>query len=258
MYPVLLDFGNIKIYSWGFMLAIAVIVAIFGLTKLFKREGYDPDSVLDLVIILVLAGVLGSRLAYILVYQWQDLLANPAAVLSLSNGGFSGLVWYGALIIDVPLFVWYLRRKGYPAWNILDIFAPFVALGYAIVRIGCFLNGCCYGEVTNSVWGVVFPYVDGLTRYPTQLFSSALNFILFGLLIWFYPHRRFNGEVFLLYLMGYSVYRFIVEYFRDSLINYGPFTMGQIVTVGLFVIAGLLYGWRKKQSEAAKQGGLKE
>ena len=258
MYPVLLDFGNIKIYSWGFMLAIAVIVAIFGLTKLFKREGYDPDSVLDLVIILVLAGVLGSRLAYILVYQWQDLLANPAAVLSLSNGGFSGLVWYGALIIDVPLFVWYLRRKGYPAWNILDIFAPFVALGYAIVRIGCFLNGCCYGEVTNSVLGVVFPYVDGLTRYPTQLFSSVLNFILFGLLIWFYPHRRFNGEVFLLYLMGYSVYRFIVEYFRDSLINYGPFTMGQIITVGLFVIAGLLYGWRKKQSEAAKQGGLKE
>jgi len=258
MYPVLIDFGNIKIYSWGFMLAIAVIVAIFGLTKLFKREGYDPDSVLDLVIILVLAGVLGSRLAYILVYQWQDLLANPAAVLSLSNGGFSGLVWYGALIIDVPLFVWYLRRKEYPAWNILDIFAPFVALGYAIVRIGCFLNGCCYGEVTNSVWGVVFPYVDELTRYPTQLFSSALNFILFGLLIWFYPHRRFNGEVFLLYLMGYSVYRFIVEYFRDSLINYGPFTMGQIVTVGLFVIAGLLYGWRKKQSETAKQVGLKE
>lgn len=250
MYPVLLEFGKIKIYSWGFMLAIAVIVALFGLTKMFKSQGYDPDSVLDLVIILVLAGVLGSRLAYILVYQWQDLLANPTAVLSLSNGGFSGLVWYGALILDVPLFGWFLRRKGYPAWRILDIFSPFVALGYAIVRIGCFLNGCCYGEVTNSVLGVVFPYVDGLARYPTQLFSSVLNFILFGLLIWFYPRRRFDGQVFLLYLMGYSVYRFIVEYFRDSLINYGPFTMGQMVTLGILLIAGLLYGWQKKRSES--------
>jgi len=250
MYPVLLSLGKFHVYAWGLMLAVAVIVAIFGLTKLFKSEGYDPDSVWDLVMILVVGGVLGSRLAYILVYQWQDFLSSPAAVLSISNGGFSGLVWYGAFILDIPLFIWYIRRHGYPFWNILDMLAPYIALGYAIVRIGCFLNGCCYGEVTDSAIGVIFPNVDGLPRYPSQLFSSALNFILFGFLIWYYRRRRFYGQLFILYLMGYSIYRFIVEYFRDSLINYGPFTMGQVVTMLVFLVALGLYTWRKKQSEA--------
>jgi len=251
MHPVLLEFGNIKIYSWGFMLAIAVIVAAIGLTKMFKREGYDADSVLDMVIILVLAGILGSRLLYIIAYQWQELLTDPAAVLSLKNG-LSGLVWYGAVLVDVPLFIWYLRRKGYPLWNVLDMFAPFVALGYAIVRIGCFLNGCCYGKITGSSCGVVFPYVDSLVRYPTQLFSSLINFVLFIILFWYYPRRRYNGEVFVFYFMGYSFYRFVVEFWRESQINFGPFTMGQIISIGIFLLALLLHSWKKKHSAAPK------
>jgi phosphatidylglycerol:prolipoprotein diacylglycerol transferase len=143
----------------------------------------------------------GSRLLYIIAYQWQGLLSDPASVLSLKNG-ISGLVWYGSVLLDVPLFIWYLRRKGYPLWNVLDMFAPFVALGYAIVRIGCFLNGCCYGKITGSACGVVFPYVDSFARYPTQLFSSIINFILFGILYWYYPRRKYDGEVFVFYFMG--------------------------------------------------------
>ncbi len=249
MHPILLSMGKFHVYSWGFMLAIAVIVAIYGLTKQFKREGYDPDSAIDMVIILVVAGVIGARLAYILVYQWQDLLTNPGAVLAFSNGGFRGLIWYGAFLLGMPAFVWYVRHKDYPLWGMLDMLAPYTALGYAIVRIGCFLEGCCYGDITNSVLGVVFPSVDQFARFPTQLFSSALNFILFAVLIWYYPRRKFNGQIFILYLMGYSIYRFIVEYFRDSLINYGPFTMGQVVTAGLFIVALLLYRWRKERSQ---------
>lgn len=246
MQPVLLEFGNIKIYSWGFMLAIAVIVAIIGLTKMFKREGYDPDSVLDLVIILVLAGIVGSRLLYIIAYQWQEFLSDPVSVLSLKNG-ISGLVWYGSVLLDVPLFIWYLRRKGYPLWNVLDMFAPFVALGYAIVRIGCFLNGCCYGKITDFACGVVFPYVDSFTRYPTQLFSSFINFILFGALLWYYPRRKYDGEVFVFYFMGYSIYRFLIEFLRESQINFGPFTMSQIISLFIFLIALGLHIRKKKQ-----------
>ncbi|CFX90419.1 Prolipoprotein diacylglyceryl transferase [Syntrophomonas zehnderi OL-4] len=248
MHPILFSWGKFNVYSWGFMLAVAIIVAIFGLTKMFKREGYDPNTAIDLVIILIITGVLGARLAYIVVYQWQDFLMNPAAVLIPGAEGFQGLIWYGALFIALPVFIWYVRRKNYPLWNMLDIFAPFVALGYAIVRIGCFLEGCCYGNVTNSALGVVFPTVDHLTRFPTQLFSSALNFILFALLIWYYPRRKFNGQIFIFYLMGYSVYRFIIEYFRDNIIFYGPFSMGQVVTLVIFGAALLLYRWRKEQS----------
>lgn len=248
MHPVLFSWGKFHVYSWGFMLAIAIIVAIFGLTKLFKYEGYDPDTAIDLVIILVIVGVIGARLAYILVYQWQDFLINPGAVLLPGGEGFQGLIWYGAFLLALPVFIWYVKRKEYPLWNMMDILAPFVALGYAIVRIGCFLEGCCYGNVTNSSLGVVFPAVDHLTRYPTQLFSSVLNFILFAFLIWYYPRRKFDGQVFLFYLMGYSVYRFIIEYFRDNIIFYGPFSMGQVATAILFVATLLLYSWRKERS----------
>jgi phosphatidylglycerol:prolipoprotein diacylglycerol transferase len=246
MQPVLLEFGNIKIYSWGFMLAIAVIVAIIGLTRMFKREGYDSDSVLDLVIMLVLAGIVGSRLLYIIAYQWQELLSDPVSVLSLKNG-ISGLVWYGGVLLDVPLFIWYLRRKGYPLWNVLDMFAPFVALGYAIVRIGCFLNGCCYGKISASACGVVFPYVDSFTRYPTQLISSIINLVLFSVLLWYYPRRKYDGEVFVFYFMGYSIYRFLIEFLRESQVNFGVFTMSQLISVGIFLLALLLHIRKKKQ-----------
>ena len=252
MHPVLFEFGKVKIYSWGFMLAIAVIVAAIGLTKMFEREGYDADSVLDMVIILVVGGVLGARLLYIFAYQWQELLTSPAAVLSLKDG-LSGLVWYGAVLLDVPLFFWYLRRKGYPLWNVLDMFAPFVALGYAIVRIGCFLNGCCYGKITASGCGVVFPYVDSMLRYPTQLFSSITNLFLFVFLFWYYPRRRYDGEVFVFYFMGYTMYRFLVEFWRESQINFGPFTMSQIISIAIFLLAWRLHNWKKKQKATSEK-----
>lgn len=248
MHPVLISFGKYEVHAWGFMLALAVVLAIFGLRRMFKDEGYDPDAVIDMILILVISGIIGCRLAYIVLYQWQEFIVNPWAVLSITNGGIGGLVWYGAFLFAVPLFIWFTRRKGYQIWNMMDMLAPYLALGYALVRIGCFLAGCCYGEVTTSTWGVVFPNVDSCPRYPTQLYSSALNFVLFLFLIYYYPRRKFSGQLFAFYLMGYAVYRFIVEYFRESLINIGPFTMGQVATAGLFLIALLLYYYRKKQS----------
>lgn len=138
-------------------------------------------------------------------------------------------------------FVVYLRRKELSFWAMADIFAPFLALGYAIVRIGCFLNGCCYGAITSSKWGVVFPAVDGFYRYPTQLYSSALNLVLFAILFWLYPRRRFNGQVFTVYIIGYALYRFIVEFFRDSLIMIGVLSLGQVYTLILLLLGIALY-----------------
>ncbi|MEA1961361.1 MAG: prolipoprotein diacylglyceryl transferase [Bacillota bacterium] len=246
MHPILIDFGKIHVYSWGFMLAIAIIVAIIGIGKLFAKEGYNQEDILDIVIATVLFGLLGARLAFVLVYQWQDFLANPAMMFSFKNGGFSGLIWYGAFVGGFGAFLVCLWKKKLPFWNVADMFAPFLALGYAIVRVGCFLNGCCYGRVTESAIGVVFPYVDTFARYPTQLFSTGLNLLLFFFLLWYYPRRRFSGQVFIYYLIGYSVYRFIVEYFRETEIMYGILTLGQVYTLGLFGIALLLYFWRKK------------
>lgn len=249
MMPVLFNIGSISVYSWGFMLAIAVIIGIYGVGKLFEREGYDKENVVDMVLLMVVAGLIGARIAYIIVYEWSTFITNPLSLFSLGTGGIAGLIWYGGLVGGaIPFFI-YIYIKKLPFWPVVDMFAPFIALGYALVRIGCFLNGCCYGGETDFILGVVFPYVDAFMRHPTQLYSSALNLLLFGFLIWFYPRRKFNGQVFIYYILGYSVYRFVVEFFRESLIMYGPISLGQVYTLILLAIGIVLYFWRKSNSK---------
>ncbi|MBO8158259.1 prolipoprotein diacylglyceryl transferase [Thermosyntropha sp.] len=245
MHPILIKIGNISIYSWGFMLAIATLIGIWGVGKLFEKEGLSSDTALNMIIIMVISGIIGGRLSYILIYEREEFLISPLAVLFTS--GLSGLIWYGAFIGGFIAYFIYVRKKKMPFFKIADMFAPYIALGYAIVRIGCFLNGCCYGNITDSVCGVVFPTVDTFPRHPTQLYSSALNFILFVVLWRLYPRKKFEGQVFAVYIIGYSIYRFIVEFFRDSLITYGFLTLGQVYTLILLIIGVILYGWLKRR-----------
>lgn len=232
------------------MLACAVLLSVLGVSRIFKREGYDPDHVLDMVLIFVVVGLLGSRMAYVVLYEWQDFLAHPGIFFSLTGGGFSGLVWYGGFTASVIAGIIYIRMRGYSFWKIADIFAPYLALSYAIVRIGCFLNGCCYGKASDAFCTLVFPSVDNLSRYPTQLFSSAVNFVLFGMLLWYYPRRKFPGQIFILYLLGYSMYRFTIEFFRENTVFWGPFSVSQAYSVIIFVIAVGLYIWQKTCGES--------
>lgn len=238
MHPILFKIGPLTVYSWGFMLALAIIVAIWGIGKLFVREGYDKEKVLDITLITVIAGLLGGRLLFILLFAWDDFLANPLIFFAYSSGG---LVWYGAFAGGFLGFVIYIYKSGLNFWNVADMFAPFVALGYAMVRIGCFMWGCCYGKVTSSPLGVVFPGVDNFTRYPTQLFSSAINLLLFILLITYFPRRKFPGQVFLLYLIGYSIYRFSIEFFRFNEILYYGLSLAQYMSLGLLIAAAIMY-----------------
>lgn len=245
MQPVLFTIGKISIFSWGLMLAIAVIVAIIGISRLFDKAGYERDMVLDLVMLCVIFGIIGARIAYVFTYDWAAFLSHPAILFSLQDGGIRGMAWYGGLVGGLIPFTIYLHRKKLSFWVVADMFAPYLALGYALVRIGCFLNGCCYGNITESACGVVFPAVDAYHRHPTQLYSSALNVLLFVFLIRFYPRRRFPGQVFLLYIIGYAIYRFIVEFFRASEIFIGVLSIGQVYTLGLLALGLLAYYWRK-------------
>ena len=247
MHPVLVQIGGISLYSWGFMLAIAVIISTVGVRYYFVQEGLNPNIVLDIVLITVICGIIGARIAYILLYEWSAFLTDPWAVLTPFSGGISGMVWYGGLIAGFVAFAVILWLRDLPFWRVLDIFAPFVALSYAIARIGCFLSGCCYGKPTQSVLGVVFPYVDSLSRHPTQLYGTAVNLILFLFLVWFYPRRHFSGQIVILYLIGYAVYRFILEFFRVNIIMYGPLSIGQVYSLLLLLVALWLYYWRNRQ-----------
>ncbi len=242
MYPVLFEIGHIKVYSWGFALALSAIVAWYGIHRRFKENGYNTDYVIEMITATVLCGVLGGRVLYILLYQWQELLNHPAAVLDVSRG-VSGLVWYGSFTGGFLAFIAFLAYRKLSLLKIADIDAPYLALGYATVRVGCFLNGCCYGKPANSFLGVVFPHIDDLARYPTQLFSSALNLVIFGILMWMYPRRRFDGQVFATYFILYGIYRFIVEFWRENTIYFGSLSWAQVVASGLVALGVLLYAW---------------
>lgn len=153
MCPVLFQVGGLPIYSYGLMLAIAVAVGLFGALKLARIEGCEEDLIYELTIVMVVCGILGARLFYVVFYAPDYFAANPWAVLDLRTGG---LVFYGGLLGGLLGGLGYIVKKRLSFWNLADIFAPFLALGYSIARIGCFLNGCCYGKPTELPWGVVF------------------------------------------------------------------------------------------------------
>jgi len=244
LHPELIQIGPFTIYAWGLMLALAVILGILGLQYYFRQSAYNKEWAIDIILLMIAGGVTGARMLYILLYQRDLLFSHPTALFSSCE--ISGLIWYGGVLGALVPLAWYLRRRNLPALITLDMLAPWTALGYGITRIGCYMAGCCYGKAAPAALGVVFPVVDNLYRYPTQLYSAGISFLLAAALFRLYPRRRFPGQVFLVYAMGYAVYRFAVEFFRKNSIIIGCFSYAQIVAAVLFICAaGFYYKYTK-------------
>lgn len=246
MQPILFKIGSLPVYSWGAMLSIAILIGTYIAVKWAKEYGISADTIMDLVIVLIIGGLVGGRLFYVVVYDPRFYLANPLEILFLWRGG---LVYYGALIGGFLAGVWFVRKKQLPFWKLSDIVTPPLALGYGIVRVGCFLNGCCYGKPTSSAWGVLFPYVDNLYRYPTQLYSAAFGIAIFLFLLWFRAKKAFHGQLFLIFLIIYGVERIIVEAFRENLLVWGNLTVSQLISIFVIISAGYFYYRKTRRSE---------
>lgn len=252
MLPILFKSGPLTIYAWGFTLSLAILLGTLVSIRLGRQVGISSDQILDLAIVLVIGGVVGARLFYVLVYEPGRYLKEPLQIFALWNGG---MVYYGALIGGFITGTWYVLKKRLPFWTLADVVSPPLALGYGIVRIGCFLNGCCYGKPTNSFLGVVFPNLEGtpdpfgVPRYPTQLFSSFFGFALFIFLLYVWRKRKFDGQVFLLFLVIYSIGRAIVEYFRENLIVFAHVTVSQLVSA-LIIVPAIFFYWRRSRMAA--------
>lgn len=245
MHPILVEIGPLTLYSYGFMLALGVALATAVTVILACRAGIAEESVLDIVIIGVLAGVIGSRLFYVFLYDWSYYREHLWQILNIRN---EGLVFYGGLIAGTLAVCVYLYFKRLSIPVLADIIAPGIALAYGVGRIGCFLNGCCYGKPTDAAWGIVFPFVDQISRHPTQIYETLLSFLLFGFLWWFYPRRRFDGQVFLGYLGFYAILRFAVEFLRENLMVSAFLTVAQInalIMLGLTLVAYIWLSGRK-------------
>jgi phosphatidylglycerol---prolipoprotein diacylglyceryl transferase len=220
--PELFELGVLTVYTYGVLLAAAFL---FGLRLAMARaraRGLDPTRMLDLGIYIIISALLGAKLLLYIV-EFDHYSREPGELLTLAR---SGGVFYGGLIAAVLVAFWYIRRHRLPVWHTCDVFAPGVALGHAIGRLGCFAAGCCYGTPTTVPWGVTFTHPAaaanvgtplGVTLHPSQLYESGAELlILVALLATERRGRAFPGRTFWLYMLLYGVSRFVIEFYRGD------------------------------------------
>ena len=222
MHPILFEFGNWPVYSYGVLLAAAYLAALQLAVVRARRQGLDGARVMDLGIYLIIAALVGAKLMLVLV-DLDYFLAQPREILSLVRAGG---VFYGGLITAVAVALWLVRRYGLPMWTTADLFAPGIALGHVIGRFGCLLAGCCYGRPTDVPWAITFtdPVAAdnvgtplGIPLHPTQMYDAGAELLILVLLL--VTERRgrpFAGRTFWLYILLYGVSRFVIEFYRGD------------------------------------------
>jgi len=246
VHKIAFHLGNFTIYWYGVFVALGFLAGIWTASRRAVHANIAPERIIDLGPCLLLGTIIGARLLYVISYWREDFAGKPLWQIFDVRGG--GLVYYGGFIGAALGCVLYVRFKRLPLWKIADVLAPSIALGYAIGRFGCLMNGCCYGRVCELPWAIQFP--DDHQTYPhrvhpTQIYESLLNFCLYLGLAWFFRRRKFDGQVFALYLLGYAVLRGFVEMFRGDYTTYylgGHATPAQVLSIFIFA-AGLLL-WR--------------
>ncbi len=217
MRPILFQLGTFPIRSYGLLIAAAFMVGIWIARRRAAKSGYDPDIIIDLSVIVILVSIIGARLAYVFV-RWDYYQHDLLGIFRIWEGG---LVQYGGMVAGTLVGLWFFRRRGVDMWAGADLMAPSLAMGVTIGRIGCFLNGCCYGKVCEHPWGVVFSgnspagmHFPGAHLHPTQLYESFLALVVFFVLIAADRRKPFEGFLLWLFVILLSVYRFLIEPLR--------------------------------------------
>lgn len=244
MYPILFQFGPFKVYSYGLMVALACIVSTYLAKFEALRQDIPPEKILNLSLCLVISGILGARMLYIL-QNLKFYLKYPQEIIMLHKGGLS---FYGGFILAAICATIFLKREHLPVFKTFDVVSPYLALAQAIGRIGCLLNGCCYGTPTSSNFCVYFPGQD-FGRHPVQIYTSLNLLLIFIILriaqVKIRRRNKISGQVFLLYCLLYSALRFFMEYLRgDNLPVLANFTIHQFISLGIFVVSGGIW-WKK-------------
>ena len=235
MHPTICKIGPVSIHSYGVMVALSAVICSVLMAREAKRLSIRAQEIYDLVFWVLLSGIVGARIFYIFL-NFKFFLANPGEVLMIQRGG---LAWQGSVVMGFLAVVFFIKRAGWRLPVILDFLGPYLALGHAIGRIGCFFNGCCYGKEFH--WGIYFP-VHQARLHPTQLYEMILLIVLFFVLKRIQkPLEKIPGQVFALYLMTASAVRFGVQFFRA---DYEPFFFG----LGIFQYMSLFFfaaglGW---------------
>jgi phosphatidylglycerol:prolipoprotein diacylglycerol transferase len=241
MHPI--AFGPIHWY--GVMVALGFMAGLWTASRRGLLSGIPAEKIVDLGPWLIVGTILGARILYVVSYWHEAFEGRPFIdVFKVWEGG---LVFYGGLIGATVAGILYLRIHKLPVWKVADVVAPSIALGYVFGRMGCLLNGCCYGRACDLPWAISYPSDNPLHPptfpvHPTQVYESLLNLVLYGALAWLYRHKKFDGQVFGTYLVCYAFLRSFVELFRGDYSQQHHYFGGWATPAHLVSVAILLAG----------------
>lgn len=219
MYPLLFELGPVKLYTYGLMMAIGFLAAIQWSAHRATRYGVSPEFISNLGMWIILAGIVGGRLAFLAIEE------SPADIFSLKFFEIwkGGMVFYGGFMGAVLISVWYSRKNKVNFFTVADIMSPALALGHFFGRIGCTFAGCCFGKQCELPWAITFTNPLSLAPlnvalHPTQLYDAFSNLLIIGILLLIEKKskNRFRGQIFVYYLGLYAIGRSIVEDFRGD------------------------------------------
>ncbi len=266
MHPILFSIGGLTIHTYGFLIAVGFLSAVFIIRRLSRKVGLPEDKMVDFAFWMLLWGMVGSRILFVIT-RWDEVYSQDFfAIFKLWEGG---LVFYGGLIAGLVYAITFVRKNNISFWKAGDVMMPALTLAQMFGRFGCFAAGCCYGKPTESGWGVIFtqsdlvdPIFRGVHLHPTQLYDATGLLVLFLGQLWVFSRKKTDGQVFLTYLMAYPIMRSIVEIFRgDSIRGFvidGILSTSQFISILVFLLAVYLLWMRTKGSENEAQHKLKK
>ncbi len=247
MHPILFELGNWPVYTYGVLLAAAYLLGLQLAVWRARKRGVDPARVMDLGIWIIIAALVGAKLLLVIV-DWDYYRSNPREMFSLVR---SAGVFYGGLIVATITGFALMRRYRLPVWTTADLYAPGIALGHVIGRMGCFFAGCCFGRSTDVPWAVTFTneYARqnvgtplNIPLHPTQLYEAGAELLILGFLLLLERRGRpFPGRTFWSYMLVYGITRFIIEFYRgDARGMVGALSTSQFVSVLLVPLSILM------------------
>ncbi len=253
MHPDLFSIGPLTLHTYGFFVALGFIAGIAAAIRLGKSIGLNSNNILDMGFIIILSGLIGSRLLFIII-NLPEYTANPLNIFKIWEGG---LVFSGGLVAVIIVVLIYVRKYNYNIWTIGDLWSPAASIGEGIGRIGCFFAGCCYGRPCDLPWAVTFTdpktiAIPNIPLHPTQLYSFLSSMIIFAVLMILHSKRKYEGQVFLWFLILHSTARLILERFRgDSrgVVFSGNLTMTQLIALIILFAAVVFLFIRKSASK---------
>jgi phosphatidylglycerol:prolipoprotein diacylglycerol transferase len=245
--PVAISIGPLNIHWYGLMYLCGFLFANWLANRRANQSvgGWSKEQVSDLLFAGFVGVVVGGRVGYVLVYNFDHFIQNPLYLFQVWSGGMS---FHGGLVGVITAMLWYAHRQKRRFFAVADFVAPLVPFGLGLGRLGNFMNGELWGRTTDVPWAFVFPNAGDLPRHPSQLYEFALEgVVLFFILNWFIRKPRPLGSVSGLFLIGYGSFRFIIEYFREPDAQLGLYgdviSMGQILSLPMIIPGVLLVVW---------------